>query len=158
MSGSGGLLGSLLGAATQAMGGAQGQQGGGAGGADWTQMILSLLAQNGGQGGEQGGGGGLGGLLHQLQAGGLGEQLQSWISTGANQPVSSEQLNDALGGDAIGRLAEQAGVSHGEAGSMLSQMLPQIIDKLSPNGQLPQAGQIGDQLGGLLGGLLGGKG
>lgn len=139
----GGLLGSLLGAATQALGGGQSQQGGGV---DWTQLILGLLAN---QGGGQGGGG-LGGILAQLQAGGLGEQLQSWISTGANLPVSGEQLGSALGGDVLGKLAEQAGVSHGEAGSMLSQMLPQIIDKLSPQGQLPQGDQLGDLLGSLL--------
>jgi uncharacterized protein YidB (DUF937 family) len=131
-----GLMDSLLGAAQQALG-AQNQ-----GGVDWVSLIAGLLQQQGG---------GLAGLLQQLQAAGLGEQAQSWVSTGANLPVSGEQLGTALGGDLLERLAGQAGVSSGEAGAQLSQWLPQIIDRLTPDGQLPQGGL---DLGGLLGQLL----
>lgn len=140
-----GLLDQVLGAATQALGG-QDQSAG----PNWPALVAGLLANGSAQGG-------LAGLLQQLQAGGLGEQVQSWISTGANLPVSGSQLGGALGGAGglLGQLAQQAGVSHAEAGEQLSQLLPQIIDRLTPQGQLPQggAGGLGD-IAGLLGGLL----
>ncbi|KQW44642.1 MULTISPECIES: YidB family protein [unclassified Roseateles] len=141
-----GLLDNLLGAATQGLG----RQASG-GGQDWVALISGLLANGSLQGG-------LAGLLQQLQAGGLGNQVQSWISTGANQPVSGDQLSGALGGAGglLGQLAQQAGVSPAEAGDQLSQWLPQIVDRLTPNGQLPAelgASGLGD-LAGMLGGLL----
>jgi uncharacterized protein YidB (DUF937 family) len=100
----------------------------------------------------------LGGLLKQLESAGLGEQVQSWVGHGANQPVSGDQLSAALGGDLMSQLAGQAGVSHAEAGSQLSQMLPEIINMLTPHGEVPAAGAggLGDmsELASLLGGLL----
>ncbi|MGN6831141.1 YidB family protein [Paucibacter sp. M5-1] len=135
-----GLMDSLLGAAQQALNGQQGQ-----GGVDWVSLIGTLLANQGS------GQGGLAGILQQLQAAGLGEEVQSWVSTGANLPVSGDQLGSALGGDLLGQLAGQAGVSTSEAGAQLSQWLPQIVDQLTPNGQLPSGGV---DLGGLLGQLL----
>lgn len=139
-----GLLDNVLGAATQALGQQQGS------GQDWVGLISGLLANGTAHGG-------LAGLLQQLQAGGLAEHVQSWISTGGNLPVSGDQLGAALGGAGglLGQLAQQAGVSHAEAGEQLSQLLPQIIDRLTPNGQLPSqgAGGLGD-IAGMLGGLL----
>src|SRR6218665_2010057 len=131
-----GLMDSLLGAAQQALGG---QQPGGTGGVNWLALVTGLLSQSSVQGG-------LPGLLQQLQASGLGEQVASWVSTGANLPVSGDQLGAALGGDLLGQLAGQAGVSPAEAGAQLSQVLPQIIDQLTPNGQLPDAGSLGGLL------------
>ena len=130
-----------------------GQGGGGqAGGqAALLQMVLGMLA-NSGQGGAQGGGGGLGALLQQLQAAGLGEQVNSWVGTGQNLPLSPEQLQGALGGDQMSMMAEKMGLSTGDLGAQLSQMLPQVVDQLTPGGQLPQGG-MGD-LGSLLGELL----
>ena len=141
-----GLLDNMLGAATQSLG----QQPAG-GGQDWVVLISGLLANGSLQGG-------LSGLLQQLQESGLGDQVQSWVSTGANQPVSGDQLSSALGGAGglLGQLAQQAGVSHAEAGDQLSQLLPQIVDRLTPNGQLPAnlgAGGLGD-IAGMLGELL----
>lgn len=140
-----GLLDNVLGAATQALGQQQG------GGHDWVVLVSSLLANGTAHGG-------LAGVLQQLRAGGLAEHVQSWISTGANLPVSGTQLSAALGGAGglLGQLAQQAGVSHEEAGEQLSQLLPQIIDRLTPNGQVPAqgAGGMGD-IAGMLGGLLG---
>ena len=139
-----GLLDQVLGAATQAMG----QQGGKP---DWPTLIASVLMNGSAQGG-------LAGVLQQLRAGGLGDQVQSWVSTGANLPVSGDQISSALGGAGglLGQLAQQAGVSHAEAGSQLSQLLPLAIDLLTPHGQLPDAGadhSLGN-LTGMLGGLL----
>jgi len=138
-----GLLDQVLGAATQAMG-----QGGKP---DWPTLVANLLMNGSAQGG-------LAGVLQQLRAGGLGDQVQSWVSTGTNLPVSGDQISSALGGAGglLGQLAQQAGVSHAEAGSQLSQLLPLAIDMLTPHGQVPDAGvdhSVGS-LTGLLGGLL----
>lgn len=149
-----GLLDSVIGAIGQA-------QGGGAGGgsqAQLIQLVLGMLTQGGGQGGGGMGGGlgGLGGLLEKLQQGGLGDAAASWVSTGQNQPVSPDQLGSALGPDLLGQLARQTGLSHGDTAGQLSQILPQLIDQLTPHGQVPQ-GPIdagGLDLGSLLGGLL----
>jgi uncharacterized protein YidB (DUF937 family) len=145
-----GLLDSVLGSAMGALQG--GGQGGGS--AVLMQVIGSLLS--GQQGGGAGGGlGGLGALLQQLQQGGLGEAAQSWVSTGQNLPVSADQLQAALGGDRIGALAQQVGLDPGDLAGQLAQYLPQVVDRLTPDGQLP-AGSGGADLGGLLGNVLGG--
>ena len=67
----------------------------------------------------------------------MGEQLKSWIGTGDNMPISGDQLTSALGSDKISEIAAKLGMSHGDVSGGLASMLPQIIDKLSPNGQLP---------------------
>ncbi|WP_373282541.1 YidB family protein [Pseudaquabacterium pictum] len=143
-----GLLDSVLGSA---MGALQGGGQGGAGGDMLMQVIGSLLQ---GQGGAGGAAGGLGALLQQLQQGGLGDAAQSWVSTGPNLPVSADQLQSALGADRIDALAQQAGLPAGDLSSQLAQFLPQVVDQLTPGGQLPTGG--GADLGGLLGNVLGG--
>ena len=146
----GGSLGNLLGGGA---GGTGGEAGGAPGAAVLMQVIGSLLS--GQQGGGAGGGGGLGGLLQQLQQGGLGDAVQSWVGSGQNQPVSGEQLQAALGGDQISALAQQAGLPAGELAGQLAQWLPHVVDKLTPNGELPAGGgDLGSALGGLLGGFL----
>jgi uncharacterized protein YidB (DUF937 family) len=80
--------------------------------------------------------GDLGGLVNQLQAGGLGDQVQSWLGSGANLPVSPDQLRSALGSDQVKQLAAQFGVPIDDALKMLSQHLPDAVDKASPNGTL----------------------
>ena len=148
-----GLLDSVLGSAMGAM------TGGGQGGSSdmLMQVIGGLLARHGGGAGAGalGGLGGLGGLLGQLTQGGLGDAVQSWVGSGQNQPVSADQLGDALGGDQVDAMAQQAGMSSGDLLSQLSHLLPQVVDKLTPNGQMPAAGaNMSDMLGGLLGGLM----
>lgn len=81
--------------------------------------------------------GGLPALLQKLEAGGLGDQVASWIGHGENQAVSGDQVKDALGEDAIAQVAQQAGVSPEHVSTGLAQLLPQIIDKLTPEGQVP---------------------
>lgn len=97
--------------------------------------------------------GGLGGLLGKLQQGGLGSKTQSWVSTGANEDVEPDELEQALGTDTVAQVAAEAGVSHDEAKSGLAAMLPGLVDKLTPGGSVPGA----DQLGGLVKGLDLGK-
>ena len=143
-----GLLDSVLGSAMGAMGGSQG----GAGGDMLMRVLGGLLNPAGGAGGA----GGLAGLVQQLQQGGLGEVVQSWVGTGQNLPVSAEQLHAALGDDQVSAMAQEAGVPQDDLMAQLSQMLPGVVDKLTPNGELPAGGtgNIGDMLGGLIGGFL----
>lgn len=94
--------------------------------------------------------GGLDGLLGLLQKSGLDDQVKSWISTGQNKQVSSQQLQQALGDDKVAAVAQQAGVSKDEAASGLADLLPQLVDKLSPDGKLPDASSLQSMLGGLL--------
>lgn len=150
-----GLLDSVLGSALGAM---TGQQGGGGGAGALIQVLGGLLANQGGGGGG-GGLGGLGGLIGQLQQGGLADAVGSWISTGQNMPVSADQITAALGQGRLSEMAQQAGVPVGDLAGQLSQYLPQIIDKLSPNGQLPADNHpdLGGMLTSVLGGLLGGQ-
>lgn len=82
--------------------------------------------------------GGVPALLQMLQNGGLGDQVASWIGTGENQPVSGDQITAALGEDQVQQIAQQAGIEAGHASTGLAQLLPQVIDQLTPNGAVPQ--------------------
>ena len=110
-----GLLDSLIGAAGQALGGSNGAQGGGV---NLGSLIGGLMNNGAVQGG-------LSGLLQQLEAGGLGQQVQSWISQGSNLPISADQITSALGGASgtLGQLAQQLSMSLGVASSSLFLLL-----------------------------------
>ncbi|VVD97051.1 hypothetical protein PMO31116_01910 [Pandoraea morbifera] len=83
--------------------------------------------------------GGLGGLTQVLESGGLGDAVRSWVGTGSNQAVSPDQVAQALGpGGQLQQLADTAGVSQGEAAQQLSSLLPEVINHLTPNGDVPQ--------------------
>ena len=107
------------------------------------KVLLPLLA------GGAGGLGGLGGLLSKFNQSGHGSKAQSWVSTGANEPISPDEVEQALGADQVAKLAADAGVSHDEAKSGLAAMLPGLVDKLTPGGNLPDSGQIGGLIKGL---------
>ncbi len=161
-----GLLDSVLSAAAGAMSNNGQQQGGGL-----ASILGSML---GGAGGQQGGGmnsalitaaigmlgngsaqGGLGGLMEKFQQAGLGDAVGSWVGNGDNQAVSGEQISSALGSDAISDIAAKLGMNSGDAAGQLSQILPGLINHLTPNGQAPEGGlgSAGDLMG-MLGGLL----
>lgn len=95
--------------------------------------------------------GGLQGLVEQFTRAGLGSQVQSWIGTGANQPVSPDDLLSAFGGSEgqLGQLVAKLGLERNEALGGLAQMLPQVVDKLTPSGRI-EAGGLEKSLGGLL--------
>ena len=107
--------------------------------------------------------GGLDGLVGKLREGGLTSEVDSWVSTGPNQPVDPQRLGQALGPDTVQQLSAGSGIDIGALLPLLAMFLPQIIDMLTPNGSTP-AGGLNDaagpggmpDLGGLLGGLLGG--
>src|SRR6516225_3933888 len=101
-------------------------------------------ASTGSQPTTDGGGlrGGLGGLLNKLEQGGLGDQTKSWVGSGQNQPVSPSQLGQALGPNIIKKLSQMTGVSEDELTKQLSQGIPVIINRLTPNGRLPTVAEI----------------
>ncbi len=136
-----GFLDSVLGSV---MGAVQGQ-GQGSGGSDLLSAVVGML-------GNDAPGGGLAGIVQQFQRGGLGDVVQSWISSGQNLPVSADQLSSVLGNDALGALAQKLGIDPGAMAGQLSQVLPQVVDQLTPGGQMPQGGlgNVADLLGQLL--------
>ncbi len=81
--------------------------------------------------------GGLGALIKEFQQGGLGQAAQSWIGTGPNQTVASNDLERALGADTLDALSKQTGVGREDLLAGLGQHLPELINQLTPNGRLP---------------------
>jgi uncharacterized protein YidB (DUF937 family) len=86
--------------------------------------------------------GGLGGIVKKLTGGGLGDIVSSWVSTGENKPVSPAKLTEALGHDEVQQLADKAGITKEEASSQLSQIFPDVIDKLTPDGKVPDSSAL----------------
>jgi uncharacterized protein YidB (DUF937 family) len=91
------------------------------------QVALQLLQQNGG----------LPGIISKFEHGGMADHVGSWVATGANMPISGAQLQEILGSGSIGEIAQRLGMSHGDASSEMAQVLPQLIDALTPAGQIP---------------------
>ena len=98
--------------------------------------------------------GGLGGLVEKFREKGLGDIAASWIGTGENLPITAEQLKGVLGNETLGQMASQLGVSGDQLSAQLSGLLPQIIDKLTPNGQVAGGGFDLGQAMGMLQGFL----
>src|SRR6476661_7493838 len=92
------------------------------------QIALSMLQQNGG----------LEGVLGKFRQGGLAQQADSWVGTGQNMNISADQLEQVLGSKTINDLASRVGMSADQAGSAMAQMLPDIINRLTPQGQVPE--------------------
>jgi uncharacterized protein YidB (DUF937 family) len=88
--------------------------------------------------------GGLGGLLDKLQKGGLGSAANSWVGPSQNQPVSPGQIGSALGPDIVKTLAQRSGLSEEEITAKLSEVLPGVVDKLTPQGRLPTAAELSE--------------
>ena len=86
--------------------------------------------------------GGLGGLVQSFQQGGLAEIVNSWVSTGQNLPISAEQIQSVLGGSTLQDLAAKLGMSNEQISGGLAAMLPQVVDQLTPNGEVPQGGDL----------------
>jgi uncharacterized protein YidB (DUF937 family) len=81
--------------------------------------------------------GGLSGLVEEIAAGGLGDQVASWVGKGENLPISAEQLQAALGSSFVQGLAEKFGINPADVAGSLAHLLPQVVDKLTPDGQVP---------------------
>lgn len=125
-----GLAGQVLGSLA-GTGGGEAQQGG------LLAVVGKLIAQQPG---------GLQGLIGAFERNGLGGLAASWVGTGANLPISAEQLQSALGSQQIGSLAASLGFSPQDASAKLASMLPQVVDKLTPAGAVPDEASLGGLL------------
>lgn len=104
---------------------------GGSAGSGQAALLNAVMGLIGGQGG------GLGGLVQAFEKQGLGQIVGSWVSTGQNLPISPDQIQKVLGSGQLAQFAAQAGVAPDSAGNALAQLLPSIVDKLTPDGKLP---------------------
>jgi uncharacterized protein YidB (DUF937 family) len=86
--------------------------------------------------------GGVAGLVQSFQKGGLAEIANSWVSTGQNLPVSSEQIQNVLGSEQVSQIASKLGISTDQASGQIAEFLPQIVDRLTPNGTVPEGGDL----------------
>ena len=102
---------------------------GGIVGAGMAGVVDRLLQQNGG----------VQGIVNQFEQKGFGPTVRSWVGSGANQPISAAQLQQVLGTPALHELAQKTGLSVPEVAAKLAELLPQAVDRLTPNGVVPQA-------------------
>ena len=119
--------------------------GGGASSSPLAQSVLSMLGSPGG--------GGLADLVKGFEANGLGNVISSWIGTGKNLPISPEQLQAVLGQGQLRQLAAQHGLSPDALSQTLSQLLPTLVDKLTPDGKMPSSALLAQAIGALKGKL-----
>ena len=82
--------------------------------------------------------GGLSGLVQQFESSGLKDTVASWVSTGPNHPITGEQIQQVLGNQKLQELAAQHGLNLQDISSHVAQFLPQLVDKLTPNGAIPK--------------------
>ena len=132
MSGLDDILGGLMGGKggsgglDDVLGGLMGGRGGGGTMGALMPVLAGLLAS-----------GGLSKILGGLKANGLSAQADSWVGTGANEPVSGKDIEQAAGREQIQQVAQQLGVSESQAAEVVAQALPEVVDKVSPEGKLP---------------------
>jgi len=117
-----GLLDSVLGKQTESTG-----EGGGL-----MNSVLHVLGS--------GQGGGLQGLVQSFQSNGLGHIVSSWVGTGENKPISPDEVERGMGSDRVSQIAGHSGMSVEDTKSGLAKILPNLVDKLTPNGQVPEGG------------------
>lgn len=93
--------------------------------------------------------GGISGLQNMMQQGGLGHIVSSWLSNGQNMPVSAEQLQNVLHSGALQQAAQSAGIDVTQLTGLMSSVLPGLVDKLTPNGQIPEGNALSQMMKGL---------
>ncbi len=118
--------------------------GGGGGGSGLAGTVSGLLERAGG----------IDGLVARFQESGLGDKARSWVGTGDNEDVSPDEVRQALGREDVRRVADEAGVSEDEAASGLAGLLPGLVDRLTPGGQVPDLGALTSRLKGMDAGAL----
>jgi uncharacterized protein YidB (DUF937 family) len=124
-----------MGLMVQVTGGTGSQPAGGVDVAGLARVAVGLL------GGEPGGSlGGLGGLCAAFRRAGLGAAFDSWVGTGPNRPITAGEIESALGAEAVARLARSVGADPVRVAAGLAEVLPRVIDQLTPAGALPDAG------------------
>ena len=141
MSGLDDILGGLLGGKDGSAGGSGGLddllsgvlggKGGGLSIGAFLPVLMGLLS-----------GGGLNKLLSGLQQQGLSSQVASWEGTGENESVTGDQIRAALGDEQLAEIAQKLGVSEGEASDALAEVVPRVVDRVSPDGTLPASSDL----------------
>jgi uncharacterized protein YidB (DUF937 family) len=131
-----GMLDGLLKEVTSSVSGSSGPQQGLAG------SVINMLTSNPG---------GLENLIQTMEQKGLGSIAQSWVGTGANHAITAEQIQSVLGNQQLQQLAAQHGLDLQDVSNHLAQILPVVVDKLTPNGQVPNAGGVASLLQGFMG-------
>jgi uncharacterized protein YidB (DUF937 family) len=101
---------------------------GGAVGAEMAVVVNGLIQKHGG----------LGGMLEELRTRGLGDAVKSWVSTGPNLPIAPDQVHQAFGSDTMTQLAAKLGMTPAELSAKIATVLPQVVDKMTPAGVVPQ--------------------
>ena len=96
--------------------------------------------------------GGISGLQQMFHNQGLGGVISSWIGTGQNLPISQDQLQSVLHSEALQNVAAKAGIDPSQLTGMMAQLLPHVVDKLTPNGQIPDSGALAQMMKGLAAG------
>ena len=86
--------------------------------------------------------GGLGDLIEKFRKGGVEDLIKSWIGTGANKPIAPHQLQHALGPDTVASLERETGMQRDDLLTQLSRLLPDVVDKLTPDGKLPKENDL----------------
>lgn len=109
-------------------------QGAGATGLGLDDLLGSIFGQQGGGGG---GLGGLGELLNQMTRAGFGQQADSWVGRGQNAPLPPDAVEKVFGRGGIAEIARRAGLSQADASHGLSQLLPEVVDRVTPEGKVP---------------------
>jgi uncharacterized protein YidB (DUF937 family) len=112
-------------------------------------FLDDIATKLGGQHGEQGGlasmqklfssSGGLKGITSKLTSSGMGQQVQSWVGTGANQPISGSQVQQVMDQDQLNAMAQQAGMTPEETSNQVAQALPEMVNQATPQGQMPES-------------------
>ena len=134
-----GLFDSIAGQVAGALGGNSGQQGG-------LMEVVTGLISNPQTGGIQG-------LITAFEQNGLGHVIGSWVGTGQNLPISADQLQSVLGNEQVQAIAQKLGLSTQDIASHLAQILPQVVDHVTPTGEVPQGDAVQSAIGSL-GGLF----
>jgi len=121
------------------------------GGKDVMSQLSSMLTGKGGDGL------GLSRLLDQFKGAGLGDKAASWVGTGENQPLSPDEVQKAIGDDRLAKMSKQTGQSVGSLTSELSTLIPNAVNKLTPDGKVPAPGDLMNMVKGMDFGKLLGK-
>ena len=119
------------------------------------QIVSAALSMLNPKDGSVGGGAGLADMVAAFSKGGLGDVMASWVSGGPNKPVSPGALAGVLGPDVLGQFARKAGIGNADASSVLAGILPELVNQMTPQGNVPQGNQLDSLLGSLMGQLGG---
>jgi uncharacterized protein YidB (DUF937 family) len=120
-----GLLDNVMGKLGGKKDGGAGQEGEGS-----LQALTKMLSANGG----------VQGLMAKMSSNGLGQQVQSWIGTGENKPVSGAQVSQALDTDSLNKMAQETGSTPEKVSDDVAKVLPEVVNKATPDGQVPKQG------------------